>query len=124
MSRFEDLFAALYAAGASHHHNLLAADGGTIGPDQRILGDKIAAGQLVWAHHAHGVLHAIQNLECARIELMLIRPNDADDRSRLASAQMYLVAKLFDTPDNAFDLFRFCTLLHHDDHLCFPLTFN
>ena len=89
--------------------------------DNRVRGAEIAGGQLEGLHDAHGFFHAVHDLEGLVLDQMLLGADDADDRARLAPAQVDFVAQLFHPPDHSLHILLFGVGLHDDDHTCLPL---
>ncbi len=112
----DDHLAALDAARPGHDRDPFAADGRAVGLDDRVLVAEVAAGQLVRLHDAHALLDAVHDLEGGALQQIFIRPDDADDGACFTTTQVDLVAQIFNSTDDGFDIARLGALFHDDDH--------
>ncbi len=119
--RLQDHCAALHAARTGHDDDFGAADLHAVDVDDRVRLAEVAAGQLVRLHDAHGTLDAIHHLKGAILDEMLVGADNADNRARLAAAEVHLVAQLLHAADNSLDILRLGVGFHDDDHLYFLL---
>ena len=93
---------------------VIAADPHIVQDDDRVLRLEGAAGPLVWLRDAQHLVHAVEDADELRIDL--VRTHDAQHGARCAGRPVHVHAQ-FDQPrDHRVDLYLGGTLFHHDDH--------
>src|SRR5262249_52791760 len=113
--RLEDLRLAFNRARAGHDHHLIAADGDAAHVDDALLRPEAAAGEFVRLADADDFLHAVKELEFARVDGLDVS-NHAEDGLLGAGRAMDVEAALDQLRGDALDVRLVGVLLHDDDH--------